>query len=310
MIKQYYEAVFVYETNFQKNIIEHLIAHQYRKKKILVIDARYNKIQIYDEVWNINIGSRKNTLKSIINILKWKKNIITDELVGTLFAGFNSRFFEVVITYKRLTIIDDGIGTPVLLKNPERYWVDKKYRRIHIFNFIILLFRGKLLKTTKQIIKRISKYYTIYNLPFNNSFIIEKLDFWDTYNITINKGMVGVIGDDMLSVEKRNIMIKQAYDFFSIPVHYFPHPREQFINELDKTYIAEIVRPTTTIEDHFNKNRIPEIIVARYSTVLLNLSMMKINGVKLFYIPVKDGKVEKYYHELLDSVGVLPLKID
>ena len=312
-MKEHYEAVFVYETNFQKNIIEYLIEQHYCNKKILVIDARYDKIRILDEVWNINIGSRRNTLKSLINILKWKKNIITDELVGVLFVGLNSRFFEMFITYKHLILIDDGIGTPVLLKNPERWWKEKSYRRVYMFNCIILLLCGKWFKTTKQLIKRISTYYTIYNLSFNNSFAVEKLDFLNTYNIKINKGTVGIIGDSLSrikDVDKRNTIIKQIYEFFSTPIHYFPHPREQFINEIDKTYIAEIIKPTTTVEDYFNKNQMPEIIVSYYSTVLLNLSMMKISDVKLFYIPIKKDKIGKYYYELLDSVGVLPLEIE
>jgi hypothetical protein len=311
--KVYYDAVFVYETIFQKNIIDYLISLYYRNKNILIINVMNNKIQIDDKIWKINIGGRTNTLKSIFHIWQWRRNTIisTNELIGVHLVGLNCRFFEMFIKYNNLVIIDDGIGTPVLLNHPDRWRKDKSFMRAFVFNYVIfLLLNRKIYKTTNQIIKKVNKYYSIYDLPIIPNILTIKLNFLiDTYKvIRVKKNAVGIIGSGDMNSEEKNSYLRNIFISFDMPIYYFPHPREKNLDLINKDYIHKIIRPQTTIEDFFQENAFPEIIISNESTVLLNLGAMKIKNIKLFYnYRPFFSKYIHYYYEILNYVGIKPL---
>ena len=119
-IAKEYDAIIIFETNFQKSIVDHLIKLYLFNKNVLVIDSRNHSINMIVESdiiqLPINLGGLRWIIKSLFTVRKFPL-LRTQELIGTHFTGIHCRFFESVIEYKNLSLIDDGIGTPALLRS-------------------------------------------------------------------------------------------------------------------------------------------------------------------------------------------------
>lgn len=278
-MEKIFDVVLVYETNFQKTIVEKLIEEKYKDSDSLLIDARNHQIRIYETTYNVNLGGLRWIARSITDIQKLPK-IYTKELIGTHFTGINCRFFESYIDYEVLSLIDDGIGTPAILRNEHFVKTPGWFFRLLCANFLMLALNGRRLKTVKELISRISNYYTIYNF-ISNSYcasltdkVIYHLNYYDGYkDIKVINGLACYIGS------WKNPYIEQCLKYVRKrhnKIYYFPHPGEK-VSDTIRQVVDEVVRPDSTIEDYFKKNGIPEFVYGSMSSVFLNI---KLSGIK------------------------------
>ncbi len=299
--REIYDAVFVYETNFQKKIVESIVS-KYNNSKIEFIDARFHKIIFKNKCYNINLNGVRNTINSIKDLRNFPK-IKTNKLFCTALTGINSRFFEAVIDYNSLSIFDDGIGTPVIL-------IDKKYlKTLNLcvrfwFSFIVLfLLNQKKLSLTKNLISKIEFYYTIYpyySYKYNQRLKIIPIIFFERKNSVIIDDYIGFIGSsDYLN---RNSKIEFIYNKFKKKIIYYAHLMES-IDNLNMEYISKVIIPETTIEDYFKKNGVPSILVGDISTVFLNVKLIY-GDFPLLYVFYKENKKLSTYYMLLKDNGV------
>lgn len=310
-MEKIYDAVFVFESNFQKDIIDYLIKIKYAESTYLIIDASHNFIKLQDSTYKINLNGLINSIKSLPDLLRWNSIIYTSELICVGIAGINSRLFEAIIKYKKLTLIDDGIGTPILLNNPKLWYLKKKFIRCFLFDYLLLfLLKGKVLKTTSQIIHQVSSYYTVYDLPFQYDFEVAKLDFFKQYKFSILKGEVGFIGAPMENLSKLVSILKLIYNKYNKRLNYYPHPRENINHLREYTSLCNIIDTNGTVENFWKSNGIPETIISFSSSVLLNLKQINKGDLFIYYIHMSNDKFMEPYNKLLDSLEIMPLYIN
>ena len=301
-----YDAVYVYETDFQKSIIDVLLQTRPAAENRLIIDARDHRIKIEDKEYRINLNGFKRTMASFKERSRLP-SVITDELVCTAFPGINCRLFPAIIRHSRLSIFDDGTGTPVIIK--EGRYLMKSFNlflRLLFAGLFTFIMYGKVLPVgEKGIFKRISRYYTIY--PFARQGYMDKylpsvdvvdLDYFD------KKVLKAVSGIGFISTgncpEKNKELQKVLSETGSRPV-YYPHPHED-LSLLDRSLVSEIVRPGGPLEQHFLDNGVPSSLYGEISTVFLNLRLMDCPAPMVVFYTFDKEKIG--YYELFESVGV------
>lgn len=300
-----YDAIIVYETEFQKTIVDKLIPQYFQNANLLLIDGRNNKLRIDDAVYEINFGGIRSMRRSISEVRRLPR-LRTKELVGTHITGINCRIYETLIEYDSLSFLDDGIGTPALLRR--KWFIDSFAWLIRfILEFIILLFlTGKRVKTIPQLIKKAKRYYTIYSFVDNEYQVILTgiqifhIDYFNFYRFdNILKDEVGYIGSGPgfnKYQEKCLEEVKQKHGKFV----YYPHPSERDFGMINK-YAQDVVRPSMTIEAYFMKNGIPEYLYGDMSTVFINL---KETGAKSYMKVFAHLSKKNVYCRIYEECGI------
>lgn len=233
-----YDAVFIYETDFQKNIVHHIIDIYYKNKNILVINAiNYpdNNSKLILDGYNYNLNFNvplKYFFKSFFNLLRFKLHIKTEVLFASFVTGMNSKVWEQIIQYEKLAMIDDGLGTVLELSSNN----EKTARSSISFFMKIILFAKRLcgfklardekieshlgiqmfvenlflrikgikIKDNKKILSSLSYYYSIYNfenitLKHNFKTVFLK-DYYSYHEEKLLPGTVGFIGQELNSL--------------------------------------------------------------------------------------------------------------
>lgn len=274
-----YDAIIIVETNFQKNIAEKLVEQFFLNKEVLVVDARNNKIEIQGIEYQVHLGGLRWVLRSFGDIRELPK-LKTKELIGTHFTGVNCRFFESFINYEKLSLIDDGIGTPAMLRGGVFIRTIDWYIRLIAANMFVFFVFGRLLRTINDIIERLSNYYTVYEF-INNDYTdslkkvnIKYIKFFDGYQKTkILEGKVCFIGSGVNpDLERCLKYVSQQHNH----IYYFPHPRENVSPVVEK-YVEKIIKPNDTIENYFKEHGAPEFIYGSLSSAILNMKLSKLD---------------------------------
>lgn len=304
-----YDVIFVFETNFQKQIIEYLASTRYSESDYLMIDARQDKIVVNGKVYRIGLNGIKKSLRSVGGILKWK-TLSTNELISVGITGINSKLFELIINYDKLILIDDGVGTPVLLNNPDLWLRRKKFVRCFFFDFmLLLLIKGRVLKTTRQLIRRVGLYYTVYDLPYTYPFKTIKVDFFNQKKYSVNQDQVSFMGSPGIEKEKILKILQSIYEKYHKRIDYYPHPRENVEDLSEYESLCRVITHEGTAEEYFYNNGIPGTIISFTSTILLNVNQIGDSNIALFYIYRPETKFSKPYYRLFDLVGIKPFHI-
>jgi len=236
-----------------------------------------------------------------------------DTLIGNLITNYNSYFLISVVEYSKLILIDDGIGTPVILENPNYYSSPFKYKIKNLFlkitSFLILGLKFKLYDDYYDDIKY---YYTVYD--FKNQIKSEKINIFHKSN----KVLVGskcFIGQPILEFGQ---ISQQAYISFLKKVvkkegqiTYYAHPQEKILENLQLDGLTYI-KSKLTIEKNFELNGIPEHVISFYSSSLLNLKMCN-PEIRFYYVlndfSITSKSVFKTYQDLLDRSGIMQYQI-
>lgn len=305
-----YDYIIVYETDFQKTIVDTII--QNLNGDILIVDARFYKIEINGKKYDVNVNGFKNTILSLKDLFLFPR-LKTKELICTAFTGINSRLFPALIDYDHLSLIDDGSGTPAILKNAKYPWNNKYIIRFVFSYLVVFLLKGCFLNRTKTLIKRAQTYYSIYKFVDNNysiytkSLEIEYIDYFSKYCFNnVLFGTIGYISGG--SLEEKNSNLSRIIEEKGKRPIYFPHPIENTEN-IDKNLVEKIIRPNCILEEYFMHEGIPEIIYGDPSTVFINLCMSGVPNCNLTIFYTKMFTTGAYY-DIFRSLGVNIIEVD
>lgn len=300
-----YDAVFVYETDFQKSVIDRIVASRPRDERRLVIDARGGKIRMDGEEYAVNLNGFKPVLKSWAERKKLPR-VVAGELVCTAVTGINCRLFPAIFDYRTLSLIDDGTGTPVILKEG-RYIL----RSLHLaarFAFAWLYVKLQYCRNLpgdRKLLSRVDKYYTIYPFMvegYKDSFIgnaaVCPVDYFSRVDFRVRPG-VGFVSTGESPVKGSELALVKELE--GAAPEYYPHPHED-LSRVDKGLVGEIVRPEGTLESYFVREGIPGRLYGEISTVFLNLKMMECPVyMTVFY---RFDKTRKGYYDLFREAGI------
>lgn len=300
-----YDTIIVFETDFQKTIVDMIF--QNANDRILIIDARSYMIRMNGVKYRINLNGFKNTVKSICDLLSFPR-LHTKELVCTAFTGINSRLFPAIIEHEHLSLIDDGSGTPAILKSGKYPW-NKKYRIRFVFSLLVLaMLRGRFLSRTKTLINEVETYYSIYYKfvdseysKYTKKLKIIRVDYFSKYKFdNVLKGTVGYISNGCVHV--KNERLQKIFKETGHKPVYYPHPYENLKN-IDKNYIERIERPNCILEDFFMQKGIPEVLFGDPSTVFINLRMSDVpaNNMTIFYT---NRLMNRTYYEIFKGLEI------
>lgn len=268
-----YDAIFVYETDFQKSVVDNIIPVYYEGKNLLLIDARYFQVRYSGKTYSLNLNGFKNTIVSIKALFQFPK-LYTKELICTAFTGINSRLFPAIVKHKQLVFIDDGIGTPAILKLG-KYPSSRKFVIRYIFACgLLFLLRRRVLSRTKTLIRNAKKYYTIYDFvdgdfsQFIKCLTIIHVNYFSMYKYTlILDDIVGFVSNGL---GDKSGLLQEVYIKTGKKPVYFPHPHED-ISRIDTNLVLRIERPDTILEKHFMQSGVPAMLFGDPSTVFINL---------------------------------------
>lgn len=309
-----YKTIAIYGTHLQKKIINHLIDEEIISKNgLLVIDGSRKQVKVNDTVIGLNFNVFSKVLTSIRNIKKLRElDLECETLISTHFTGINALFFSSFIKCQEKILIDDGIGTPVLLLDNKVYNRLVRFQvRFSIIRLILFLFYDTKLTTVQKATQNFTKYYSIYN--FKKLFSDKPFEF--RYIDGVNKKFeilpenVGFIGSPMVdfglvSKMKFKQLLSEIIDGEG-PLTYFLHPNEKKANHFEMEGIT-FVRPQTSIEEYFEKNGVPETLFSFSSSATLNVASAN-PDVKIFNINFKSFFRNKshVYNKVLDEFSIL-----
>lgn len=308
-----FDIIYIVESGFQQKIVDHLIEQIYPNKNYLIIKKSGDGFQLGNQSWQaVDFNHGKGILKSFGTVYKFPK-LSCDKLIGTHFTGVNCRFFEAVIKYKKLELIDDGIGTPVIL-NKTNFYFDQPFSLLKFFILRILLLSVFLkTKSTKKIIKNVSLYHSVYFKDYQG-LKVNYLDYFKRWASEINTGKIGFIGQPFVEYGfiKEKVMIEILIQIISENngvLDYFPDPSEKWIYNQTISNL-NVVLKDKPLELYFKENGTPEILYTFVSSALLNIKMIS-PATKGFYIKVPNQeKYRKPYYALFEKVGAKEYKYD
>jgi hypothetical protein len=310
--KKNFDVVAIYQTSFQKKVLEAVLSQHFQNREIALLNLSGSIFQIENgpplHTNLYGIGQIVKTIRSLRGNLPVMR---CNDLIGSYITSYNGFLFPSIIQFKRLHIIDDGIGTPVIIKHPD-YW--NKTLKLKVKNMFINNLIKRTLKISLSypsiILPLISSYFTIYPgsgvmdkrlIPVTIDFFVDKI---------IQKTVV--IGQPVLEYQQIShgkfikIMSGLVKEYGSII--YYLHPREKISFKPVNEAIEYVVLKDILVEDYFKKHGLPDHIFSFVSTTLLNLSV-NIPRTKLFYIRLEYElntckSITSEYYSILEKNGV------
>lgn len=271
------------QTNFQKIIADEVVK-KYNPEDVLLLDFRNFFFEVENKYFFIRMYGILNILKTLSTFRKNKIRFECDFLIGNLLTNYNSFFLISTIKYSELILMDDGIGTPVILKHPNYYSSSTKYfiKNIIIKTLYRFFLDGKF-KTINNFISQISFYYTIYN--FKSYIPSEKIKiFKDSIKILLGvKCFLGqpIIEFGQISKEKYINFLKLIIQIEG-PIIYYAHPSESVLKNISINGLT-FIKNQLPVEKIFEADGIPEYVFSFYSSTLLNIKEQNPN-VNIFYV--------------------------
>lgn len=306
-----YDIIYVSESGFQDKIIAYLIANRHADKTYLWIKHSGDGFKTSEgDVFKINFNHSKGIINSLRFTGRFPK-LKCDYLIGTQFTGINCRFFAAVINYKELRLIDDGIGTPVILSNPDYYhnFINERVKLTFVFLLTLVVY-GKKLRFTKDIIQQIKHYYSVY--PLQNYFKSqEKINLLELdYTLTKEVGFIGMplVEYKMVKAEFFTKILTSLIAEYGALL-YYPDPNEKWIYETPIQGLR-IVKKNEPLETYLHKNGLPYKMYTFTSSALLNLRISDTNF-EGFYVKIPDGgDLRELYYNIFERYNLKEYKIN
>ncbi len=304
---KFQKKVIIYiQTDFQKMIADKLLS-QYDASEVEILDCRNFKFNILDKDFFINCHEPLNIIKTYISFLKNNIDISCETLIGSHITSFSSFFITSIIEYKNLNLIDDGIGTPVILEN-DNYWNKTRKNKFKNFCFRVLtkVFFNKKFKSVKEIIRDVNLYSSVYDFDtFLNKekiYIYKNID----YKIGNSKALIGSPFCEFNYINKKKYVnfIKKVISKEG-PINYYAHPNEYILKNEEIKGFNYIEANTYTVEERFLYGEMPKIIISFYSSAIINLKTFK-NEINIFY--VKNNLVKLTTKDIHNSYEKLLIK--
>jgi hypothetical protein len=297
---------------FTQTKLQQMIACEIIKKfpvdDVIVIEVDNYRFTLEGRNYFINLYGIKHIFETFNSFKTNNIHLKCDILIGNLLASYSSFFFVSFIQYSRLILMDDGIGTLVLLKHPNYFNTLKK----HVFKNVLMRFYywtvfNSRFKISTDYFDDIKFYYTIYDIkppmPFEKLTVFKKL----IHIIHDKKCFIGqpVVEDGFISGEK---YIRFLIDFIGREgdIVYYGHPREHFLENVSIKGLT-FYKKDEAVEKYFEEEGAPEYIYSFYSSTLLNLKIQN-PELKLTFITndfaVINKEISNTYKEILVDCGI------
>ncbi len=300
-----YDIIFIIESNFQEKVVNYLVENYFSNKTLLIISKCQTGFKTSEgHKIDLDFNHISGIFKSFLKPKKFPK-LHCEILINTVFTGINCRVFETLINYKKLYLIDDGIGTPVILKYPQYYKNFPRERvKMLLTNIILLLNKGRLLKNTRQLISLVDSYYTVYPLRkiFKNEIGIDLLK--QKLNLIDKVGFIGqpLVEYKMISIENYTNALKQIIKEYGT-IDYYPDPAETLIHEM-KIKGLNIISKNEALESFLVKKGLPKVMFTYTSSALLNIRISN-NLFSGYYIVIPGGgAIREYYYDIFKEFNL------
>lgn len=277
------DNIFLFETAAQKKIVQKLINDlNLSVDDYTVFDCSGHNLKFDNYTFIINFNKISLLNKSLINIFKLKKIIDfkCKKFYSTQFTGINALFWSSIFEAENYILIDDGIGTPVIIIDNQIYDSLWKFRiRFNIIRFVLKLFHNIKLFDVKSTLKKINVYYSLYYKFFEDKQIpytlcpVKKL-----YSITkVAKNVNGFIGAPMIEFGLINkdfyiSILKKIISKYG-DLNYYPHPDEKEIYSLKDLQGLHLYPNKSPLEFYFQNNSVPDKIFSFSSSCALNIAV-------------------------------------
>lgn len=302
--------VIIVETKFQEKII----ADNYEiDEEDIVITVDNSSLKVGDHNFICDFNKVHLWIQSLLALGKIRRQVDLrcNTLISTQINGLNSLVFSSVINPVNRVLIDDGIGTPALLKEPNILFANKRFWvRFNIVRLLILLFYRIDVLSVKNRIKTIHRYDSVY--PSLSDFIA--VPFHVQYLRPLFSGKLEkkkyklIVGSPMVEF---GLMSLKGYEEVMNSLGcrntiYIPHPDERVEKEFN--YFRTIISPLTC-EGFIKETGIPSNLISFASSVALNVrEYSKVDLTILEYTPRKYSHI---YTEILakgyKDINVVPV---
>lgn len=301
------KVIIFIQTDLQLSIAK-VIIKKYSPDDVLILDLRTFSCRVDDKLIFVNLYGFKNIGKTFYSFKKNKIKFKCEFLIGNLITNYNSFFLISVIDYSKLILIDDGIGTTVILKNLNYYDYNLKYKlKNFLLKSIFPVFYHKNFKMINEGVNDISFYYTIYD--FKTKFKSEKINIFKESQVILKnvKCFLGhpLIEYQLISEEKYILFLEKLIKKEG-PILYYAHPKEYYLKNIPINGFTFITNDDP-VEIIFEKQGIPEYIYSFYSSSLLNLKIH--NPTTNFYyvlnnISITSDNIFEEYKNLMEEAGI------
>lgn len=309
-----YKTIVIYETQLQKRIINYFIDNgEISNERLLIINAIGHQVKVNKHIIDLNFNKFSKIYTSFRNISKFKEeNLVCETLVSTHFTGINALFFSSFIKCKNKLLIDDGIGTPVILLDNQIYKRLIRFQvRFLIIRTILYFFFNTNLLPVKKAVKEINKYYSIYNLEklFTKTGIDYKYINGFNKEFVLMSRKIGFIGSPMVDFglvsENKYMHLLSSILSGEGSFTYYLHPDEKRENLLEIKGIS-FVKPQVSIEEYFEKHGVPETLYTFSSSASINIAAAN-PDVKIYYIKFKSFFRNKsnVYNRVLNTFSII-----
>jgi len=254
---------------------------------ILYLDLRKYHLNIYDNNIEIMMYGSVNILKTFYKLYRSKLVLSCEYLIGNHLTNYNSFLLASYINYNKLILFDDGIGTPVILRNPNYY--NLKYTHIFKNIFVKLIYRrifNKLFLLPDTLVNIIDHYYTIYDklIPQNiNSTTINiytKKDNSKYSKCTVFVGAPLIDYKYITISEYISILLEiQKNEKYFI---YYAHPMEKWFDNIKLEGIT-FQSYTLPLEFRFLNEGLPSRVIGFTSSTLISLKII-CPQLKIYYL--------------------------
>lgn len=312
-----YDVIIYIETKLQNLIAKYLIDTNFKNDNVLIIAPKsfikesVSNVSFYKST--VNLHGYSKAIPSLISLILSKKpKLICDLFICSFMTGLNSIYWESIIKYKNLGLIDDGTGTIYNLEF-KRDFENKRIENIFTYyNVLSLVGIVKRLETKQKLKSILSVYFSIYYNEFE-SLNVEHLPIFNAKSSSENVDEILFIGQPF--VEANHVQfndyldrLKTISNYFHSYLTYVTHPQEKE-NKFEGIDFIKIKKLNCTVEEYVETSK-PKTIIGFTSSALINLSLRYgNNGIYYCQMPVNNYPDIENYYKLLEKFGIQKLRI-
>lgn len=305
------KVLVISETNSQRDIVKRIFQTSMSDYSVDFMHREENSFQFNGKDYTLNfnrISQWKESIKSLKRLKKFRNDY--DSLCGVLFCGHNPLVISSFFRTRELLLIDDGIGTPVILSNPTLKIRSLKFvLKYLILKSILFIFLGMRLKGTNHFKSKFDKYYSIYDAQLFGH-LNKKIVYLDKKNLNIRKNVTAIIGSpisefNLIEEECYVSIVNRLAEKYDV-TEYFPH-RDEKRKKIESFNLK--LHSKDSFDKEITTNGIPNTIIGFTSSVLLEYSSYE--GVTCINCKPKDLKEKKRFlaHDSLIAKNSMEIEV-
>ena len=311
-----WDVIVYIETVLQSKIVKEVI-NEYKDKKVLIIcqgDYKLLKESVNCEIVRsrYSLHGYKQYAKSVKNgILVNKKYYKCTTFIAPLLTGINSIYYESIVEYEELCLIDDGVGSIYAIKYDRPYENNRLKKIVSIHNALCWLMGEKNIKYDNCTIKKIiNKYYSLYHDVVSGYNVKRVMPFYDLSPVCSTEAIlfVGqpVVEKNMMTEKKLFELLVSIAEKEGRNVDYYMHPNEKANKGYKYHENIKYLRSSGCVEDVVVINGYRKIMSFQ-STVLINLTLLSDRVRRDIYrvdIQKKKSAIDLRYDRIFEGYGI------